>query len=205
MKLQVAIDRVSLEDALEFTEIFHDADIIEIGTSLVKDYGLDALKKIRKKSQNNYLLVDLKTIDEGEYEFRKYFEAGADILTVMGASHEQTIDICYQVAKEYKKKMFVDLLECSESKIKKIGHYSDAIYGIHLSKDAKKVESKIELIEKFYKQFPEIKQVAFAGGVDLETAVELKKTKLDIVIVGSAILKSENPVTALQQFLEAVN
>ena len=41
MKLQVAIDRTDLETAeAMIEEIKESADIIEIGTSLIKDYGL---------------------------------------------------------------------------------------------------------------------------------------------------------------------
>ena len=45
MKLQIAIDRVTLSKAEEMAKIFAGkTDIIEIGTSLIKDYGLFALK-----------------------------------------------------------------------------------------------------------------------------------------------------------------
>ena len=41
MKLQVAIDRVSLDQAKEVVKKLDGVvDIIELGTSLVKDYGL---------------------------------------------------------------------------------------------------------------------------------------------------------------------
>ena len=47
MKLQVAIDRVSLEKAENLIEILGGlADIIEVGTSLVKDYGTLKIKRI---------------------------------------------------------------------------------------------------------------------------------------------------------------
>ena len=43
MKLQTAIDRVSLSKAEEMVKTFAgETDIIEIGTSLIKDYGLFA-------------------------------------------------------------------------------------------------------------------------------------------------------------------
>ena len=44
MKIQVAIDRVTLNKAIEIIESVKDSvDIIEIGTSLIKDYGLESL------------------------------------------------------------------------------------------------------------------------------------------------------------------
>ena len=43
MKLQVAIDRVSIEKAIDIIrEVEEYADIVEIGTSLVKDFGLES-------------------------------------------------------------------------------------------------------------------------------------------------------------------
>ena len=49
MKLQIAIDRVTLSKAEEMAKIFAGkTDIIEMGTSLIKDYGLFALKKLNE-------------------------------------------------------------------------------------------------------------------------------------------------------------
>ena len=45
MKLQVAIDRVPVEQAVRIIQaIDGQADIIEIGTSLTKEFGLRALR-----------------------------------------------------------------------------------------------------------------------------------------------------------------
>ena len=46
MKLQLAIDRVTLEDAINILEDTQEfIDIVEIGTSLIKDYGIDSNNK----------------------------------------------------------------------------------------------------------------------------------------------------------------
>lgn len=47
MRLQVAIDRVNLKTAEAMIEEMRGlADIIEVGTSLIKDYGLENLSLI---------------------------------------------------------------------------------------------------------------------------------------------------------------
>ena len=62
MKLQTAIDRVNLSQAEELVKLFAGkTDIIELGTSLVKDYGLFALKKLNQYKKDSLLLVDIKT------------------------------------------------------------------------------------------------------------------------------------------------
>ena len=61
MKLQTAIDRVNLSQAEELVKLFAGkTDIIELGTSLVKDYGLFALKKLNQYKKDSLLLVDIK-------------------------------------------------------------------------------------------------------------------------------------------------
>ena len=96
MRLQAAIDRVSVERAAEIIELKAGyADIIEVGTSLIKDYGLEgSVRVLRDRFPEQCILADIKTCDEGAYEFRKRYEAGADIPTVMGFSSIPTIKAC---------------------------------------------------------------------------------------------------------------
>ena len=64
MKLQAAIDRVSLGDAVTLAHRLDGiADVIEFGTSLVKDYGLVMIKENPLHLKKSKLLLDLKTID----------------------------------------------------------------------------------------------------------------------------------------------
>lgn len=82
MKLQVAIDRISLDKAIDIAKQLNGiVDIIEIGTSLVKDYGNKSIRAISEVVTQSKVLVDSKTIDEGNYEFNQAFKNGADIVT----------------------------------------------------------------------------------------------------------------------------
>jgi 3-hexulose-6-phosphate synthase len=204
MKIQVAIDRVSLTEARRLVGEFNSADIVELGTSLTKDYGLESVTSIKEMKGNSKLLVDIKTIDEGEYEFRQYFNAGADILTVMGASAKETLDICYQVTEEYGKEMLIDLLECSDEKIQTISNYENAIYAMHFAKDSKRQISVVEEVGRFSERFPQIRRMAVAGSLNLDKVLKLKESNMEICIVGSSITKSEDPKRELMKFMEAV-
>ena len=118
MKLQAAIDRVTLEQAKDLArQLDPIVDIIEMGTSLIKDYGFYALNKEALGLQHAELLLDAKTIDEGQYEFEKGFETGADILTVMGAASQGTLETTYKVAERYGRQMFIDLMEVNDQKL----------------------------------------------------------------------------------------
>ncbi|MGI2314594.1 orotidine 5'-phosphate decarboxylase / HUMPS family protein [Staphylococcus arlettae] len=206
MKLQVAIDRIPLEEAVELAKQLNgNVDIIEMGTSLVKDYGNLAIQKIKEVVNESQLLVDSKTIDEGKYEFDKAFKHGADIVTVMGAATEETLEICYSSAKENKGKMMIDLLNLKEDQIINIPEFPEAIWLLHHSVDANKKVSIAKDICNFRSKYSNIKNIGIAGGVNLQDVKLLKNQGLtDIVVVGSKIIKTDNPLAIAKEFMEAV-
>lgn len=201
MKLQVAIDRVSLEKAENLIKMFDGlADIIEIGTSLIKDYGLLKLKELTSKKKTSQILGDIKTSDEGTYEFKQGFRQGFDILTVMGSASLETIEKCYEVSEEINRTMMIDLLECSDEKIKEMSHFKNAIYCIHASIDREKLINPGKTVEEFKEKFPKVNRIAVAGGITLDSITELNKHNIELVIVGSAITGAENPIEKAKQF-----
>ncbi|MEG0286128.1 MAG: orotidine 5'-phosphate decarboxylase / HUMPS family protein [Vagococcus sp.] len=204
MKLQVAIDRVSLEEATRLvTQLDGVVDVIEMGTSLVKDYGIVGMKELRKAATKSELLIDIKTIDEGEYEFKQGFTQGADILTVMGASSIETIRVCYQTSQLFGKQMMIDLLEVSNEKIEKLLEFEEAIFCLHHSVDKLGKWQVVDSVLEFEKKFPSLTHTAIAGGITLNNLEELKqKTKIEQVVVGSNIIKAENIVAEAKKFME---
>ncbi|MDV4150515.1 orotidine 5'-phosphate decarboxylase / HUMPS family protein [Clostridium sp. AL.422] len=203
MKVQVAIDRVELDKAIELVGIFNGiADIIEIGTSLIKDYGLLNLKKLTLKATKSLILGDIKTNDEGAYEFTMGYNQGFDILTVMGNSSLETIEKCYDVAKEKNKKMMIDLLECSEEKVKEISKFDEAIYCLHTSVDKSRTNDIIKELRDFKIKFPNIKNIAIAGGINLDIIKNLKNENIDIAVIGSLITTSQEPSKTLNKIME---
>lgn len=207
MKLQVALDRIPLEKAINLAiKLNGNVDIIEIGTSLIKDYGNVAIEKIASVTSESQILVDSKTIDEGEYEFKQAFKHGADIVTVMGAASYQTLASCYEVTQQYNKTMMIDLLNLNHEQIAKIDSFSQAVYLIHHSVDAnEEVEAETEISE-FHSLHAHIERIAIAGGIDCQTTVDLARQGIsEIVVVGSKIIKSNNVVDTAEKFMEVLN
>lgn len=206
MKLQAAIDRVTVRDAVRvIKEIDGKTDIIEMGTSLVKDYGHHAMDELRRVAKKSQLLIDLKTIDEGAYEFHQGYRHGGDILTAMGAASMATLAACYQVAQEYEGDMMIDLLEVSDEKIKEITQFDEAIFCLHHSIDREDKLDAPAAVAAFHEKFPEIKRIAIAGGIDLAATKALAEQGLvEIVIVGSKITSRPDKAEAVKEFKEAI-
>lgn len=202
MKIQLAIDRLSIKKAKEIAkEAAPYVDIIEVGTALIKEYGMLSVRELKKEVPDKIILADIKTIDEGAYEFISAFKNGADIATVMGAASMETLKACYEVTKNLGKSMMIDLLEVEDNKIYKLKEFSDAIFCIHAPFDGGE-QTLISRLTDFKTNFHDINNIAVAGGVNMNTIVEIKKAKVDIVIIGGAITKSSNIEKSAKGFRE---
>lgn len=200
MKLQVAIDRVSIERAIEIIrETYLYADIIEIGTSLIKDFGLESVRRIKSEFPDKTILADIKTVDEAEYEFEAVYNAGADIATVLGGASLGTIRICQRVAQKYNKDYLIDLLETSKEKQELLKEFSDGILCVHLPSD-KGGNGLEELISETLENLKGFPRLSVAGGVNASNISTIKKENFNIAIVGGAITKSENIAETAKHF-----
>lgn len=206
MKLQAAIDRVSLDQALDLVDKFDGVvDIIELGTSIIKDYGMETLKAKKLALHDSTLLLDIKTIDEGVYEFKKGFEVPADILTVMASSSDDTIEQVYEESIAQKKTTFIDLLGVGNDRVAELKHLKNAIFGLHHSKDTGGNFDAVATVADFRDNFPDIEHVAVAGGIDLDQAHKLAEQGIaEIAIVGGKISGADDPEAAAKAFMEAI-
>ena len=207
MKLQVAIDRVSLTTAVQLARKLDGiADIVEFGTSIIKDYGFYEIKAANVNLKHSLLLLDTKTNDEGQYEFEQGFKAGADILTVMGTAGPETLASVYEIAEQKNREVLIDLMGMSNNSILEIAKFPNAIYNLHNSHDAGKNANLLNLVSDFKKKFPTIKNIAVAGSIDLEQAKKLAvQNEVQEVIVGSKIVQSNNPINEASKFKEIIN
>jgi 3-hexulose-6-phosphate synthase len=199
--LQVAIDRVSVEEAERIIRLTGGkVDIIEIGTSLIKDFGIrDSVGVLKKKFPGQRILADIKTIDEGEYEFRCVFEEGADIATVMGAASFSTLEACQKSAREYRRGYMIDLLGLDAEKIKALTVFDDAVFCLHLPSDCAGAGLP-EMIKAGTESLEGIRHIAAAGGIRLETIPFIRRAGIETVIVGGAITKSRDIAQSAADF-----
>jgi 3-dehydro-L-gulonate-6-phosphate decarboxylase len=108
--LQVAMDYISLPKALEMTVLVApEVDIIEIGTPLCKAVGLSAIRAIREICPDKLIVADFKTPDVGGLEAAMAFDAGADMMTVIGGAALVTVEQALAVARKRGKEMLMEL------------------------------------------------------------------------------------------------
>ncbi len=206
MKIQLALDRMEIADAIQLSRKVEDSiDWIEVGTSLIKEFGVVSIQELKQAFPNKTIVADIKTIDNARYEFEMCFKAGADVATVMGVSPLVTIDACLETAQRYNKKVMIDLLNTSaEQKRALFFKYKEAIFCDHVSKDQQEEAGSQNRGTKESELIGDAAiEVAVAGGITLESIEELRKTlNPAVVIIGSAITKAHNPAEAAAKFKE---
>lgn len=208
MKLQLALDDIKLEEAMELIEKVHDyIDIVEIGSPFIIDCGMVPVRMIKKKYPELEVLADTKIMDAGDYEAELTYEAGADYCTVLGVTDTLTIKGCLDAARKYGKKVFVDMI-CVKDIEKRVAEIEAAgvdCIGVHTGVDlqAAGVTPMDDL--KRIKAASKQSMISVAGGINVDTVDAYKAMGADILIVGGGINHAEDPVAAAKAIHEKIH
>lgn len=207
MQLQLALDLFRLEDALSMAERVRDyIDIIEIGTPLIVESGMDAVRQFRAKFPDKTILADTKIVDAGALEASAAFEAGADYATVLAVADQATLTECLEVARHCQKKIVADLI-CVQDIPKKVAELeSIGIDGIavHTGVDQQKCGRTPMGDLKLVKEYSKRAAIFVAGGISLATVSDYASLRPEVLIVGGGICKAAIPEQEAKLFYETL-
>ena len=208
MKLQVAFDLQSSDEILNFLEKNGDLiEIIEIGTPLIIKEGLKSVLKIKKKFPKQTVLADLKIMDAGLLEAQIGFDAGADIVTVLGLASKKTLSSVKQTAVKNRRKVMVDMINHPYPEKKWIGlmNMEMGLCCLHTANDdTKDGETPLNDLKRFYNSHGG-KNIAVAGGLNPDMIRKINSFHPEIVIVGGYIANSRNQRNALEEIHQAMD
>ena len=202
MRLQLALDLVTLKEARALLEDLGDLlDIIEIGTPLIVREGVKAVAEIKRAFPELVVLADLKIMDGGAHEARIAFEAGADIVTVLGVAYDATIQGAVDEARACGKQVMADLIAAPDAS-RRAGE-TDAIgvnyICVHTAVDVQ--TQGLDPLEELRLVMPVLRQagMAVAGGVKPEIMADIVSYRPEIVVVGGFITGCAEPRRAARE------
>jgi 3-hexulose-6-phosphate synthase len=181
-------------------------DIAEIGTPLMLNKGAQAIRDIKKEYPDLTVLSDMKIMDGGEDISSIAFEAGADIVTVLGVTSDATIEGVVKAAKKFGRKVFVDLIsvEKTDSRAKEVDALGVDYVSVHTSYDLRNSKAApLEDLRKIVKVLKRAK-AAISGGIKVDTLADILPINPEIVIAGGAIMKAGDPGEIARLFREKI-
>ncbi len=206
-RLQVALDFMNLHRALAVAREAVDggADILEVGTPLLKAEGAEAVRRLRAAFPDHVIVADTKTNDAGRLEMEIAAKAGANVATVMGLASPSTIEECVECGRNYGIDVEVDLMEVAdpEAVAAKAEEWGAAYVSVHCPIDEQmRGGDPFERLRRVRRRVGI--RVAVAGGINSETAPVAVSSGADVVIVGGAITKAEDARAATHRIKEAM-
>ncbi|SFW46425.1 3-hexulose-6-phosphate synthase [Sinomicrobium oceani] len=205
-KLQVAIDLLTTEAALELAaKVSPYVDIIELGTPLIKAEGLNVIKEMKSAHPDKLVFADMKTADTGALEAEMAFNAGADLVTVMGAVDDATIKGAVEAAHKLEKKVVVDTIGVQNrvQRAKEVSAFGVAFVELHAGLDEQALPGYS--IQKLITEGIEA-QVPFsvAGGVNIDNVKDVVAAGATVVVAGGSIYGAKDPAAAAKALQEAI-
>ncbi|MFB5196337.1 3-hexulose-6-phosphate synthase [Neobacillus sp. KR4-4] len=208
MELQLALDLVNIPEAIQLVkEVEEHIDIVEIGTPVVINEGLHAVKAIKEAFPNLKVLADLKIMDAAGYEVMKASEAGADIVTILGTAEDMSIKGAAEEAKKQGKKILVDMIAVKDlaGRAKEVDAMGVDYICVHTGYDLQAVgKNSFEDLQTI-KSVVKNAKTAIAGGIKLDTLPEVIKVQPDLVIVGGGITGQADKKAAAAKMQQMIN
>jgi len=206
--IQMALDSLDFDATVSLAEqVAPYVDIFEIGTPCIKYNGLKLVEELRARFPEHLLLVDLKTMDAGEYEATPFYAAGADICTVLGVSGIATISGVIKAAKAHNAEVQVDLINVPDKAecAREAAAAGAQIVGVHTGLDAQAAGqtpfADLQLIADLGLDV----RISVAGGIKQETVQGVVEAGADIIVVGAAIYGAPSPAESAREIRELVD
>lgn len=217
--LQVALDMMDLRKALRAAVQCETANWIEVGTPLIKNNGMEAVRQVAG-AVTQPVVADLKIADLGAEEAEMAIEAGAKIVTVLGGAQDETIRSAFDACKKHGCYLIADFIDVRDH-VTRAQQVRDMVDGIlvHTAVDKGKfaglemlqaIGQRMHrgnviqsLVERFGKPTKSAQQQApvfkgpvlgAAGGIDDKSVSQVVSAGAKIIVVGRYITRAEDPL-----------
>ena len=206
--LQIALDIPSWEKMERVVRELPKSDhlIIEVGTPLIKKYGVSFVERVKEIRPETFVVADFKVLDTGNLEARIVADAGGDAVVISGLAAMRTIQKAIEEAHKTGIYAYIDMMNVpSPAELLRglgMGGSLPDVVEMHRAIDVE-VEQ-----EHAWGDISEIKNaasgkvlVAVAGGIREDTAPLALRAGAEILVVGRAVTNAQDVEGACRRFL----
>lgn len=204
----MALDLLELDRSIQIAKeaIAGGADWIEAGTPLIKSEGMDAVREMKLALPGVKIVADMKTVDTGAMEVEMAAKAGADVVALLAASDNSTVEDALRAARKYGVQIMMDLLTVPDpvKRSKELEKLGVDYICVHAGIDQQMTgHDNIGLLEQILKEVN--LPVAAAGGIDADNGADAVSSGASIVIVGGNIVRSADVTGSARKIREAID
>jgi 3-hexulose-6-phosphate synthase len=201
MKLQVALDLLSIADALTLLRsVAPYVDVIEAGTPLIKQEGLRAVTLLKAAYPDKLVFADMKTMDAGELEADIAFKAGADMTTVLGMAADSTIQGAITAAQRHGRTVVADMIGVADrvARARELKTLGVQMIELHTGLD-EQAARHYSLDEMLLAGKAAGIEFSVAGGIDAKRLPAVKAAGAAIAVAGAAIYGAADPAAVARE------
>lgn len=207
MKIQVALDFGTIDDAKSILRDVADyVDIVEVG-AISTEYGFEALKQLKKEFPEPEYLSDIKIADGGGYFAEMAHNYGADYVTVLGIVDDATIQSALDAARKTNIKIVADMLGCRNfmERTKELDAMGVHYISVHTPADLQALNHTPFEHLRIASALVKNSKLSVAGGIGPQNVDQVLPYHPDIIISGSALTNSPNRAENAKKLREIVN
>lgn len=207
--VQVSIDVTTLEEALDLAQACGRAgvDWLEVGTPLILAEGLHAVRAFRQEFPDHPIVADLKTMDGAGLEAEMMFQAGANMVVVMGQAHDASIIEQVKMAKKYSGKVMCDVMLCPDKpkRAKEAEALGVDYIIVHTGFDERNMIPGLSPLDDLPDVLAAVNiPVQAVGGLTIEQAIDTLKLGAQIVVFGAPLVISGTEFKAADPNFEPI-
>lgn len=187
--------------------VYDYVDIIEIGSSMIYRWGMSGVQEMKKAFPDKVILADMKIMDGGTGAATMACQLGADIVTVMGITHKETIKNVNDAAHSLGARVMVDFMCIDKRNIKETIEFCESInvdyICSHYAVDKQAHNDNDDCLNIIAANLNKSK-LAIAGGITAENVENVLSYGPEIVISGKGIYGTENPTNASKKLKDKI-
>jgi 3-hexulose-6-phosphate synthase/6-phospho-3-hexuloisomerase len=204
----VALDLLELDRSIQIAKeaVSGGADWIEAGTPLIKSEGMNSVREMKKALPGTKIVADMKTVDTGATEVEMAAKAGADIVAMLAASDNSTVEDALRAAHKYGVQIMMDLLTVPDpvKRSRELDKLGVDYICVHVGIDQQMTgRDTIDFLKQIVKEVNT--PVAAAGGIDSSSGAEAIASGAAIVIVGGSVVRSADVTASARKIREAID
>ncbi len=216
--LQIALNN-TLEEAQKIINKIPISDriLIEVGTPLIKRYGIEAIKQIKKWYKFHtlskpeiipYVVADLKMMDRGETEVEIAAAGGADAAVALGHAPIESLNVFIQKCEEKGLDAMIDMMNVTYPlailrQLKKTPQVVILHRGVDEEKFNKEKQLPLHEIRRIKGNYDIL--ISIAGGDTIREVQKAIFNDADIVVVWKSFFQSTADTAKLaEEFLKEI-